>query len=67
MRTEEYSHSFQLLLTQCTTIEHRDIKEVQNWCDENNIHATFVGSTYDKDIWFVKESNDRMLFVLRWV
>lgn len=67
MRTEEYSPSFQLLLAQCTTIEKREITEVQDWCDEHNIHATFVGSNYDKDIWFVKERDSRILFMLRWV
>lgn len=66
MHTEKYSHSFQLLLSQCTFIDKKDIKEVNNWCEENNIHATFLGSNYGKDVWFVKSQDNRVLFLLRW-
>lgn len=66
MCTKEYSHSFQLLLAQCTFIDKKDVKEVYNWCKEHNIYAMFVGSNYDKDVWFVKDENNRVMFMLRW-
>lgn len=67
MRTEDYSHSFQLLLKQCTPIENGDIKQVHDWCKEHNIRAIFVGSNYGKNIWFVEDEQSRVLFTLRWV
>lgn len=67
MRTEEFSPSFQLLLKQCTFIDNRDIKEVHDWCKEHNIYAFFVGSNYDKHVWFVEDEHNRVMFMLRWV
>lgn len=40
--------------------------EVRDWCASNNVDAVYIGRYRDKDLWFIKSSADRMLFVLRW-
>jgi hypothetical protein len=49
--------------------------EVKEWCNENGIEATlasniegsaWTASIWGVNIWRVKDTNDRALFVLRW-
>lgn len=63
----DYEESFQEIIINSISITHKNVEEIESWCKENNVDAVFVGTKYDKYIWFVKGHDSRVLFTLRWV
>lgn len=62
----DYPDSFQYVLRKCVEVEINYTDEIENWCKENSIDAFYAGTNYGKDIWFVKNYDERVMFALRW-
>lgn len=44
--------------------EHKN--EIHEWARENNVTISFVGKQFIYDVWYVKEDEHRVYFMLRW-
>lgn len=62
----EFEESFKELIRNSVSIADCDREEIAAWCKDNNINAIFVGMNFHNHIWFIKENDDRVLFMLRW-
>ena len=44
----------------------RDRHDVWTWAENNNISLEYQGTLANRDLWYIKDDQQRMMFVLRW-